>query len=126
MTGWAEAVTKKRADLGILICGTGVGMSIAANKRHGIRAVCCSEAYSAKMTSDEWFAAVKEIAERHGYTTDMKAYKADPSAFKGSVADVSTVIRVAVTGKRNSPDLCEVMAILGEDRSRARLECAKA
>lgn len=45
----AEAVTKKRADLGILICGTGVGMSIAANKRHGIRAVCCSEAYSAKM-----------------------------------------------------------------------------
>lgn len=85
-----------------------------------------AEAYSAKMTSDEWFAAVKEIAERHGYTTDMKAYKADPSAFKGSVADVSTVIRVAVTGKRNSPDLCEVMAILGEDRSRARLECAKA
>ena len=85
-----------------------------------------AEAYSAKMTSDEWFAAVKEIAERHGYTTDMKAYKADPSAFKGSVADVSTVIRIAVTGKRNSPDLCEVMAILGEDRSRARLECAKA
>ena len=85
-----------------------------------------AEAYSAKMTSDEWFAAVKEIAERHGYTTDMKAYKADPSQFKGSVADVSTVIRVAVTGKRISPDLCEVMAILGEDRSRARLECAKA
>lgn len=83
-----------------------------------------ADAYSSAMTSDEWFDAVKRIAEKCGYTTDMKAYKADPSAFKGSVADVSTVIRIAVTGKRNSPDLCEVMAILGEERSASRLSSA--
>ena len=45
----AECVTGGKADLGILICGTGVGMSIAANKHRGVRAVCCSEPYSAEM-----------------------------------------------------------------------------
>lgn len=45
----AECVTGGNADLGILICGTGVGMSIAANKHRGVRAVCCSEPYSAEM-----------------------------------------------------------------------------
>ena len=43
----------------------------------------------------------------------MKAYKQDPDAFKGSVADVSTVIRVAVTGRQNTPDLCTIMQLLG-------------
>ena len=52
----------------------------------------------------------------------MKAYKADPAAFPGSVADVSTFIRQAVTGKVNSPDLYTVMQILGEARSRARIQ----
>lgn len=45
----ADAVVSGRAELGILICGTGVGMSIAANKHPGVRAVCCSEPYSAEM-----------------------------------------------------------------------------
>ena len=56
-----------------------------------------------------------------GFTTDMKAYKADPSAFPGTVADVSTFIRLAVTGKTNSPDLYSVMQILGYDRTVARI-----
>jgi glutamyl-tRNA synthetase len=51
----------------------------------------------------------------------MKAYKADPTAFKGTVADVSTFIRQAVTGKTNSPDLYTVMQILGYDRTVARI-----
>ena len=51
----------------------------------------------------------------------MKAYKADPTAFKGSVADVSTVIRVAVTGRQNSPDLFAIFGLLGEDRVKARI-----
>lgn len=46
----ANAVVKKEADCGILICGTGVGISIAANKVKGIRAVVCSEPYSAKLS----------------------------------------------------------------------------
>jgi len=52
----------------------------------------------------------------------MKEYKANPDAFPGSVADVSSFIRVAVTGKTNSPDLYTVMQILGYDRTVARIQ----
>ncbi len=72
--------------------------------------------------SGVWFEKVKVITEEIGFTTDMKAYKADPDAFPGTVADVSTFIRQAVTGKTNSPDLYTVMQILGEKRSRSRIE----
>ena len=77
--------------------------------------------------SGVWFDKVKAITEQIGFTTDMKAYKADPSAFPGTVADVSAMIRMAVTGKQNSPDLYSVMQILGAERStdRIRLSIAK-
>ena len=68
-----------------------------------------------------WFDKVKAITEEMGFTTDMKAYKADPTAFPGTVADISTIIRQAVTGKTNSPDLFTVMQILGYDRTVARI-----
>ena len=70
-----------------------------------------------------WFEKVKAITEEIGFTSDMKAYKADPDAFPGTVADVSTFIRQAVTGKTNSPDLYTVMQILGKDRSLDRIQC---
>ena len=57
-----------------------------------------------------------------GFTSDMKAYKADPSAFPGTVADISTFIRQAVTGKTNSPDLYSVMQILGYDKTVERIK----
>ncbi len=72
--------------------------------------------------SATWFDKVKEITTEIGFTTDMKAYKTDPDAFPGSVADVSTFIRQAVTGKTNSPDLYTVMQILGYDRTVARIQ----
>ncbi len=68
-----------------------------------------------------WFDKVKAIAESLGYAADMKAYKADPTAYKGSVADISAFLRVAVTGKLNAPDLYTVMQLLGKDRVFARL-----
>ena len=68
-----------------------------------------------------WFDKVKAITEEMGFTTDMKAYKAVPTAFPGTVADISTIIRQAVTGKTNSPDLFTVMQILGYDRTVARI-----
>ena len=74
--------------------------------------------------SAAWFDKVKAITEEMGFTTDMKAYKADPSAFPGTVADVSTFIRLAVTGKTNSPDLYTVMQILGYDRTVQRIRSA--
>ena len=61
-----------------------------------------------------------------GFTTDMKAYKADPTAFPGTVADISTFIRQATTGKTNSPDLFTVMQILGYDRTVARINAVVA
>ena len=69
-----------------------------------------------------WFEKVKEITTDMGFTTDMKAYKADPAAFPGTVADISTFIRQAVTGKTNSPDLYTVMQILGYERTVARIK----
>ena len=72
--------------------------------------------------SGVWFEKVKEITTEMGFTTDMKAYKADPTAFPGTVADISTFIRQATTGKTNSPDLYTVMQILGYDRTVARIK----
>ena len=72
--------------------------------------------------SNTWFDKVKEITTEMGFTTDMKAYKADPTAFPGTVADISTFIRQATTGKTNSPDLYTVMQILGKDRTVARIQ----
>ena len=71
-----------------------------------------------------WFDKVKAITNDIGFTTDMKAYKADPAAFPGTVADVSTMIRLAVTGQHNSPDLYTVMQILGKERTVARIQKA--
>ena len=73
-----------------------------------------------------WFDKVKEITQELGFTTDMKAYKQNPDAFPGTVADVSTFLRLAVTGKTNSPDLYTVMQILGYDRTVARIRSAMA
>lgn len=72
--------------------------------------------------SGAWFDKVKAITNDIGFTTDMKAYKLSPSAFPGTVADVSTFIRLAVTGQVNSPDLYTVMQILGKDRTVARIQ----
>ena len=79
------------------------------------------EKFSIADDSAVWFDKVKEITTEIGFTTDMKAYKADPTAFPGTVADVSTFIRQAVTGKANSPDLYTVMQILGYDRTVSRI-----
>ena len=74
-----------------------------------------------------WFDKVKEITQELGFTTDMKAYKQNPDelappASPGTVADVSTFLRLAVTGKTNSPDLYTVMQILGYERTVARIQ----
>jgi len=82
------------------------------------------DSYDPADDSGVWFDKVKAITRAIGFTDDMKAYKADPSAFPGTVADVSAVIRMAVTGKVNSPDLYSVMQVLGYDRTTARIRNA--
>ena len=71
------------------------------------------EGYDPADDANVWFDKVKAVTAKIGFAADMKEYKANPEAFPGSVADVSTFIRVAVTGKTNSPDLYTVMQILG-------------
>lgn len=81
-----------------------------------------AESYDYFDDMNTWFDKVKAIADSLGFASDMKAYKADPTAFKGSVADVSMFIRVAVTGKQNAPDLYTVMQILGKDKTLERIK----
>ncbi|MGD9559742.1 MAG: glutamate--tRNA ligase [Oscillospiraceae bacterium] len=80
--------------------------------------------YSPTDDTNAWFDKVKALARTFGYADDMKAYKQDPAAFPGSVADVSMVLRLAITGREQSPDLCAVMQVLGPQRVRQRLQQA--
>lgn len=73
-----------------------------------------------------WFDKIKAVAESLGFAADMKAYRAAPEQYPGSVADVSMFLRVAVTGKQNSPDMFEVMRVLGAERVRARVNAMAA
>ncbi len=80
------------------------------------------ERYDVQDDSSAWFEKVKAITDALGFASDMKAYKQDPESYPGSVADVSNFIRLAVTGKTNSPDLYTVMQILGPDHSAQRIK----
>lgn len=73
---------------------------------------------------DAWFAKIKGICEPLGYCPEVKAYKADPAPWRGHVGDVSGAIRLAVTGRQNTPDLWAVMRVLGGQRVKNRLEMA--
>ena len=74
-----------------------------------------------------WFDKVKELASQHGYAPETKLYKKNPDDYKGPVGDISMVLRVAVCGRTNVPDLYSVMQLLGADKVRERLaRCAQA
>ena len=82
------------------------------------------EKYSYSDDAQVWFSKVKEVAASLGFAAETKDYKANPEAYKGSVADVAEVLRIALTGRANTPDLWTVMQILGEEVSRKRLQKA--
>ena len=65
---------------------------------------------------DTWFNKIKELADELGYASNMKDYKANPENYKGNVADIATVLRVALTSKSQTPDLYEIMKLFGKDR----------
>ena len=73
---------------------------------------------------DQWFARIKDMCEPLGFTPNVKEFKKNPDAFKGHVGDVSTVIRIALTSRKNTPDLYSIMNLLGEDEIKARLGAA--
>ena len=70
----------------------------------------------------EWFQKIKDIAPTIGFASETKEYKSNPEAFKGHAGDLSSVLRIAITGKRNTPDLCSIMQVLGKDKCIKRIE----
>ena len=78
--------------------------------------------FDADDDKDTWFNKIKDLCEPLGFTPNVKEYKKNPEAFKGHVGDVSTVIRIAITSRRNTPDLHSIIALLGNDEIKARLE----
>ena len=80
------------------------------------------EKYYDVSDKDTWFNNIKLLSEELGYAGNMKDYKNNPENYKGSVADVSTVLRVAITSKSMTPDLYEIMRLLGKDRIIERIK----
>ena len=71
-----------------------------------------------------WFDKIKELSGEMGYAKEVKEFKENPGKYKAHVGDVSTVLRVALTARTNTPDMYEIMKILGKDKIRARFEKA--
>lgn len=76
--------------------------------------------YDENDDKETWFNKVKELSESLGYASNMKDYKENPDNYKGSVADVSTVIRVSLTTRSQTPDLYELLRLMGKDRIKER------
>ena len=72
--------------------------------------------------NSQWFDKLKEIAVKNGFATDRKDYKENPEKYKGETSDVAEVIRIAVTGRANTPDLWGIIHIMGEEQMRDRIE----
>ena len=68
-----------------------------------------------------WFDKIKAIAPQIGFAAETKEYKANPESFKGSAGDLSGVLRLAVTGRANTPDLCGIMSVLGHEKCLERI-----
>lgn len=81
--------------------------------------------YNKDDTEEEWFNKIKELCEDMGYAANMKEYKENPEKFKGNVADFTTAIRVLLTTSSMTPNLYNIMNILGKDRMLKRLEIFK-
>ena len=78
--------------------------------------------YDINDDKNEWFNKCKELCDKLGYASDMKEYKANPEKYKGNVADVTTVIRVALTKRAQTPDLYELLKLIGVDGIKSRFE----
>ena len=83
-----------------------------------------NEYYDENDDKQIWFDKIKELSGRLGYAKEVKEYKENPDKYKAHVGDVSTVLRVALTARTNTPDMYEIMEILGKERIKARFEKA--
>lgn len=82
------------------------------------------DAFNENDDKDQWFARIKDLCEPLGCTPNVKEFKQNPENYRGHVGDVSSVIRVALTGRTNTPDLYSISALLGRERVIKRLKDA--
>ena len=80
-----------------------------------------AKVYDPADDNSAWFAKLKAVASNAGFAAEMSEWKAHPENYKGSVSDAAEILRIAITGKANSPDLCTIMGILGKERCLKRL-----
>ena len=80
--------------------------------------------YNQNDDKQTWFDKIKELAGEMGYAKEVKEFKANPGMYKAHVGDVSTVLRVALTARTNTPDMYEIMQVLGKDSVLKRIEIA--
>ena len=78
--------------------------------------------YNDNDDKDTWFNKIKELAGEMGYAKEVKEFKENPEKYEAHVGDVSTVLRVALTARTNTPDMYEIMKILGKERIKERFE----
>ena len=78
--------------------------------------------YGEKDDKQQWFDKIKELAGEMGYAKEVKEFKENPDKYKAHVGDVSTVLRVTLTGRTNTPDMYEIMQVLGKEKIQKRLE----
>ena len=83
-----------------------------------------AEVYEEDATQTEWFERIKSICEYVGYCADTKEYRKNPQNYKGSVGMLSTVIRIAITSRQNTPDLYSIMKLLGKEKCLERINDA--
>lgn len=83
-----------------------------------------AETYTETSDRQAWFDGIKALAGELGFAAETKEYKANPDAYKGSAGDLSTILRIAITGRRNTPDLCSIMCVLGKDKCINRINAA--
>ena len=95
------------------------------NEINNILNTYISEFYNEADDKDTWFNKVKELCDKLGYASNIKEYKQNPEKYKGNISDVSTVIRVAITSKSNTPDLYQIIKLFGKERTIKRINLIK-
>lgn len=103
---------------------SGIPQSVSAEDAKAILTEY-TDIYDSADEMTDWFDKIKALAAEHGFAPETKEYKKNPDQYKGPVGDISMVLRVAVCGRTNAPDLYSVMKLLGADKVRERLERCK-
>ena len=80
-----------------------------------------NEVYDEEDDKQTWFNKIKEMCPKFGFASETKEYKKNPENYKGSVAHACEVIRVAVTNRTNTPDLYEILKLLGKEKIKERI-----